>query len=212
MIVALADAMARLGSFSPGNRSSCWRPSTCQILARDGWTKPASARRSTRARVARCADLKRGGKLAGAVDPEDETRWEHRGRGPEDIHLVVAGGGAGGHSPSFRPGAAIATRWRSQRRSDDAEDPRSDRRRRRRLDVAVAKRVGGLDGKVLGLLHNGKVNGDRLLDLVREQLAARYQLRDIVVVSKPSASRVADPAVLDRLARECDAVVTAIGD
>jgi len=79
-------------------------------------------------------------------------------------------------------------------------------------DVAVAKRVGGLDGKVLGLLHNGKVNGDRLLDLVRDQLAARYQLRDIVVVSKPSASRVADPAVLDRLAREGDAVVTAIGD
>lgn len=79
-------------------------------------------------------------------------------------------------------------------------------------DVAVAKRVGDLDGKVLGLLHNGKVNGDRLLDLVRDQLAARYGLRDVVVVRKPSASRVADEAVLDRLARECDAVVTAIGD
>jgi hypothetical protein len=79
-------------------------------------------------------------------------------------------------------------------------------------DVAVAKRVADLDGKVLGLLHNGKVNGDRLLDLVREQLAARYGLRDFVVVRKPSASRVADDAVLDQLARECDAVVTAIGD
>ena len=79
-------------------------------------------------------------------------------------------------------------------------------------DVAVAKRVGGLDGKVLGLLHNGKVNGDRLLELVREQLATRYGLRDVVVVRKPSASRVAEDAVLDRLARECDAVVTAIGD
>jgi hypothetical protein len=78
--------------------------------------------------------------------------------------------------------------------------------------VAVAKRVADLDGKVLGLLHNGKVNGDRLLDLVREQLAARYGLRDFVVVRKPSASRVAEDAVLDRLARECDAVVTAIGD
>jgi len=32
------------------------------------------------------------------VEPGDETRWEHRGRGPEDIHIVVAGGGAGGHS------------------------------------------------------------------------------------------------------------------
>jgi hypothetical protein len=79
-------------------------------------------------------------------------------------------------------------------------------------DVAVAKRIPDLDGKVLGLLHNGKVNGDHLLDLVREQLVARYGLREVVVVRKPSASRVAEGAVLDRLARECDAVVTAIGD
>ena len=79
-------------------------------------------------------------------------------------------------------------------------------------NVVVAQRIGDLDGKVLGLLHNGKVNGDRLLDLVRAQLAARYGLRDVVVMRKPSASRVADEAVLDRLARECDAVVTAIGD
>ena len=80
------------------------------------------------------------------------------------------------------------------------------------LDVAVAKRVGDLDGKVLGLLHNGKVNADRLLDLVREQLGARYRLRDVVMIRKDSASRVADASDLDRLARECDAVVTAIGD
>jgi hypothetical protein len=80
------------------------------------------------------------------------------------------------------------------------------------LDVAVAKRVGDLDGKVLGLLHNGKVNGDHLLDLVREQLGARYRLRDVIVIRKDSASRVAEANDLDRLARECDVVVTAIGD
>ena len=80
------------------------------------------------------------------------------------------------------------------------------------LDVAVAKRVGDLDGKVLGLLHNGKVNADRLLDLVREQLGARYRLRDVVMIRKASASRVADASDLDQLARECDAVVTAVGD
>jgi diacylglycerol kinase family enzyme len=78
--------------------------------------------------------------------------------------------------------------------------------------AVVAKRVGDLDGKVLGLLHNGKVNADRLLELVREQLDARYRLRDVVMVRKPSASRVAEDAVLDQLARECDAVVTAVGD
>jgi hypothetical protein len=78
--------------------------------------------------------------------------------------------------------------------------------------VAIAERVLDLDGKVLGLLHNGKVNGDVLLDLVREQLAARYRLRDVVLARKPSASRVADADVVDRLARECGAVITAIGD
>ena len=80
------------------------------------------------------------------------------------------------------------------------------------LDTAVAKRVADLDGKVLGLLHNGKVNGDQLLDLVRARLAARYRIRDVVVIRKASASRVAEAADITRLARECDAVVTAIGD
>jgi hypothetical protein len=79
-------------------------------------------------------------------------------------------------------------------------------------DVTVAKRVTDLEGKVLGLLHNGKVNGDRLLALVGEELTARHGLRAIVSVRKPSASRTAEAEVLDRLARECDAVVTAIGD
>jgi len=65
---------------------------------------------------------------------------------------------------------------------------------------------------VLGLLTNGKVNADRLLDLVREGLEARYRVREVIARAKPSASRVADPAMLEELAARCDAVVTAIGD
>jgi L-amino acid N-acyltransferase YncA len=79
-------------------------------------------------------------------------------------------------------------------------------------ESTLAKRIAGLDGKVLGLLTNGKVNGDHLLDLVREKLAARYSIESVVTMSKSSASRVADEATLEALARECDAVVTAIGD
>ena len=78
--------------------------------------------------------------------------------------------------------------------------------------IAVAKRVADLDGKVLGLLHNGKVNGDHLLQQVREQLEARYRLGGLVVIRKSSASRVAEDAILDHLAGKCDVVVTAIGD
>jgi hypothetical protein len=78
--------------------------------------------------------------------------------------------------------------------------------------ASLAKRERGLDGKVLGLLANGKVNGDHLLALVREELLARYDVRDVVVMAKPGASVTADDATLEALASRCDAVVTAIGD
>ena len=98
IIVTVADTMASLGSFSPGESFVVLAPEHVAILARDGWTKPrikealyAGARRTR-------ADLKRGGKIPGAIEPDDETVWVHRGTGPHDIHLVVAGGGPGGHS------------------------------------------------------------------------------------------------------------------
>ena len=98
VVVAMADTMAALGSFSPGESFVVLAPEHVQILARDGWTKPR-LREALYARARRTrADLKRGGKLAGALEPGDESVWIHRGHGPEDIHLVVAGGGAGGHS------------------------------------------------------------------------------------------------------------------
>ena len=98
IIVTLADTMASLGSFSPGESFVVLAPEHVAILTRDGWTKPR-IREALYTRARRTvADLKRGGKLAGAVQPGDEARWEHRGRGPEDIHIMVAGGGAGGHS------------------------------------------------------------------------------------------------------------------
>jgi hypothetical protein len=79
-------------------------------------------------------------------------------------------------------------------------------------DSTLAKRVADLDDKVLGLLSNSKVNGDHLLDLVRERLAARYRIRKVVTMTKSSASRVADEAMIDALVGDCDVVVTAIGD
>ncbi|MBI3825665.1 MAG: hypothetical protein HY294_06705 [Candidatus Rokubacteria bacterium] len=79
-------------------------------------------------------------------------------------------------------------------------------------EATAATRVAGLDGKVIGLLSNGKVNADRLLDLVREGLAARYRLRRAVVFTKPNASRVVPETMMQEILRTCDAVVTAIGD
>jgi hypothetical protein len=81
-----------------------------------------------------------------------------------------------------------------------------------RAEAVTAKRETSLDGKVLGLLNNSKVNGDRLLALVREELAARYDIRDVVMMTKRGASVTADDAMLEALASRCDVVVTAIGD
>ena len=110
IVVAIADTMACLGSFSPGESFVVLAPEHVQILARDGWTRTrlrealyAGARRTV-------ADLKRGGKVAGAVAPGDESAWVHRGQGPEDINIVVAGGGAGGHS-------AFIPSWSRERNS-----------------------------------------------------------------------------------------------
>jgi len=98
IIVTLADTMASLGSFSPGQSFVVLAPEHVAILARDGWTKP-HIKEALYARARRTrADLKRGGKVPGPIEPGDETTWVHRGTGPEDIHVIVAGGGPGGHS------------------------------------------------------------------------------------------------------------------
>jgi hypothetical protein len=79
-------------------------------------------------------------------------------------------------------------------------------------EMTRAKREIALDGKVLALLDNTKVNGDRLLALVHEELAARFDLREVVAYRKRGASATADPGMLDTVARRCDVAVTAIGD
>jgi hypothetical protein len=98
IVLTLADAMAGLGSFSPGQSFLVLAPEHVRILARDGWTKPR-LREALYARARRtAAELKRAGKVPGPVEPGDDERFVHRGEGPHDILIVVGGGGAGGHS------------------------------------------------------------------------------------------------------------------
>jgi hypothetical protein len=76
----------------------------------------------------------------------------------------------------------------------------------------MAARVAGLDGKTVGLLANGKANGDRLLKLVADGLAARYTLRGVVIRAKDNASRPAPSELIEELVAIADIAVTAIGD
>ncbi len=78
--------------------------------------------------------------------------------------------------------------------------------------LEMAGRLDTLDGKVIGLLDNTKLNSDRFLAHLRDALARRYPTAEFVVRRKESASRVAAPDLLDDLAASCDAVVAAVGD
>ena len=76
----------------------------------------------------------------------------------------------------------------------------------------AAPRLTTLNGKRAGFLDNHKANADVLLEEVQRLLAERFDLAGESWVHKFIYSREATPAELDRLAEQCDFVVTAVGD
>jgi hypothetical protein len=75
-----------------------------------------------------------------------------------------------------------------------------------------APRPADLQGKRVGLLANGKPNSQDFLTALGTLLRDRHGAVPLVLVGKPSASRVAPADTLDQLAAQCDVVVTAVGD
>ena len=94
VLLTVADSMSALGSLTGGQSVVVLSPEHAKIVAADGsWDRARvraflyeNARRSS-------ADLERVGR-AGNDDGSDF----HRGHGPDDIVLLVAGADAGGHS------------------------------------------------------------------------------------------------------------------
>ena len=129
LLVAFADAMAALGSLSPGRSVIVLAPEHARYLGLAGWSRARTQAWLYEHARRPLAELKRAGKVeaqflvseemrrwlygnaAGpAADtanaharvlPGDETVAVHRGLGPDDILLCVGGGDAGGHSAFF---------------------------------------------------------------------------------------------------------------
>ena len=80
------------------------------------------------------------------------------------------------------------------------------------VDARMAERPDSLNGKVLGLLDNNKLNANKLLDEIDRLLSQRYEFADVVRLSKPDVSRTCPTDTMEDLVRQCDVVVTAIGD
>lgn len=75
-----------------------------------------------------------------------------------------------------------------------------------------APRLASLAGKRIGIIDDSKRNADTLLEELVDLLRAKYEISGVSWHRKPSASRPADPKAIQDLARDCDAVIIAIGD
>ena len=76
----------------------------------------------------------------------------------------------------------------------------------------LAARLETLDGVRLGVLDNTKWNASKLLRHVVTGLEAGLTFAAVNLYAKESFSRPAEAGLLDRIAAENDAVITAIGD
>jgi hypothetical protein len=107
VLFTAGDVVAGLGSHSDGQSVLVVCPEHAQILTRAGWTLAALQEHLFHASRRTIADLKRAGKLLGEPVDGDEVASRPRGRVPEDLLVVHAGGDAGAVStwiPSWSRG------------------------------------------------------------------------------------------------------------
>jgi hypothetical protein len=79
-------------------------------------------------------------------------------------------------------------------------------------EAPLAPRPAALAGLRLGILDNSKWNANKLLRGAAAALGAKIEFAAVTYYVKHSFSKDADPALIARIAAECDIVLTAIGD
>jgi hypothetical protein len=75
----------------------------------------------------------------------------------------------------------------------------------------MALRLESLEGTLIGVLDNGKVNTDRIFQLVERSLREQYGVREVIWRRKHNFSQPA-PGMLIAELSACDAIITGIGD
>ena len=75
-----------------------------------------------------------------------------------------------------------------------------------------APRLKDLNNKRVGIIDDSKVNAREYLEEVTSLLDERFGIASIKYHAKPSASKPADPDIVEAMARECDYVIAGIGD
>jgi hypothetical protein len=73
-------------------------------------------------------------------------------------------------------------------------------------------RPQSLAGKTLGLLENSKANSDKVLQELASILTERHGLKEVVMLSKHSASLPTKPDVIQQALDKVDVLITGVGD
>ena len=91
-----------------------------------------------------------------------------------------------------------------------AMDPRADEVMVE--SITMAPRLESLDGKRIGLLFDGRLNGDKLLWKVADRIKGQYEVGEVTFRARPNVSDISPSELLDELAEKSDVALIAIGD
>jgi hypothetical protein len=75
----------------------------------------------------------------------------------------------------------------------------------------MAERLSTLDGKVLGVVNNGKLNSDVFLRSILKLVQKKYALKDVIWIDKTNPSLPVTDAMLEQL-KASQAVISGMGD
>jgi hypothetical protein len=77
--------------------------------------------------------------------------------------------------------------------------------------LRLALPLTSLEGRLIGVLDNSKVNSERMFRYAETILRERYGVREVLWRQKHNFSQPAPPTLLAELSA-CDAIITGIGD
>ena len=79
-------------------------------------------------------------------------------------------------------------------------------------EFSGAPRLSDLSNKRVGVIDDSKLNAREYLEEVTKLLDERFGVASVKYHAKPSASKPADPQVVEEMAKECDYVIVGVGD
>ncbi len=79
-------------------------------------------------------------------------------------------------------------------------------------ELHMAKRNKPLDGSVIGLVDNGKMNSDTVVQFLGEKLQDKYKVTEVIRFKKHSFSHGLKEEDARMLAGKCDFIISGVGD